>query len=223
MKGRKKTRSGTARPARLGTAVGALVCGVLGVLLICNLAILVQSAFSREKPPSILGVTPMVVLSGSMSGQQEGHIEVGDLVFARRVDPQSLQVGDVISYMADGSAVTHRITSISTGEDGLLQFTTKGDANNAEDTQPVSQEQLIGRFAGRLPRVGDFALFLQQPLGMLLFVGVPLAGCLAYDAISRRRAARETEQELSRLRALAGVGGQGPALPDRQDRKNTVG
>lgn len=44
--------------------------------------------------------------------------------------------------MANGSAVTHRIIAIDTGEDGGLVFTIKGDANNAADSLPVSEEQL---------------------------------------------------------------------------------
>ena len=59
--------------------------------------------------------------------------------------------------------------------------------------------------------VGDFALFLQQPLGMLLFIGVPLLAFIIYDILRRQRyasreraKAREMEAELARLRSLAG-------------------
>ena len=81
----------------------------------------------------------MVVLSGSMSGEAEDHIEVGDLVFVGRADPEELEVGDVIAYMNGGATVTHRITAIDTNTDGDLLFTTKGDANNAEDTTPENR------------------------------------------------------------------------------------
>ena len=67
----------------------------------------------------------MVVLSGSMSGQAEDSLEVGDLALIRRVEPDTLKVGDVVAYMSGGSAVTHRITAIETAEDGSLLFTTK--------------------------------------------------------------------------------------------------
>lgn len=64
----------------------------------------------------------MVVLSGSMSGQAEDSLEVGDLALIRRVEPDTLKVGDVVAYMSGGSAVTHRITAIETAEDGSLLF-----------------------------------------------------------------------------------------------------
>ena len=56
------------------------------------------------RPPSVSGLTPMGVLSGSMSGQAEDSLEVGDLALIRRVEPDTLKVGDVVAYMSGGSA-----------------------------------------------------------------------------------------------------------------------
>lgn len=215
---RKKAAAGT---ARLATVLGVVLCVVLGFLLLCNLTIIIKGTLQPEKPPSVLGVTPMVVLSGSMSGTQEGHIETGDLIFVGPADPDALEVGDVIAYMSGGSAVTHRITAIEMDETGARQFTTKGDANNAEDTEPVTESQLVGRYLGRLPKVGDFALFLQQPLGMLLFIGVPLLAFILYDILRRqhyanweRAKAQQMQAELDRLRAMTGADADSPAPGD---------
>lgn len=204
------------------TAAGLLACALLGCLLLCNLTIIVKGTMQPDRPPSVLGVTPMVVLSGSMSGEQDGHIEVGDLVFAVQTDPASLAVGDVIAFMNGQTAVTHRITAIDTDADGGLLFTTKGDANQTEDTQPVTESQLIGVYRGRLPGVGDFALFLQQPLGMLLFAGLPLLAFILYDIIRRQRSAnrqnkctQELEAELARLR--------GPAADEKEGVRDSAG
>lgn len=186
---------------RILSGIYGVFCIILIFLLICNVTIIVKGVVSPERPPSVLGMTPMVVLSGSMSGEQEGHIEIGDLIVARKVDAADLKVGDVISYMDGKSAVTHRIIGIVEGYTGNLFFETKGDANNAPDLSTVSQDQLIGKFWFRLPYLGDFALFLQQPLGMLLFAGVPLVAFLLYDIIRRRRL---LEAEMQRLREKAG-------------------
>lgn len=200
------------RRVRLTTVLGGMLCAVLGLLLLSNLTIILQGALHPEKPPSVLGVTPLVVLSGSMSGTREGHIETGDLIFVGTVSADELEVGDVIAYMSGGSAVTHRITAIDSGEDGTRQFTTRGDANNAEDADPVTETQLVGRYLGRLPKVGDFAFFLQQPLGMLLFIGVPLLAFVIYDILRRqhyanqeRAKAQQMQAELDRLRAMTGA------------------
>lgn len=192
------------------TKIGVVICVLLAFVLVCNLTIIIKGTVDPERPPSIFGMTPMVVLSGSMSGTQEGHIEVGDLIFAEQTETDQLQEGDVISFMRDGSTVTHRIIGISSDDQGELLFTTKGDANEAEDTAPVSEAQIIGRYMGRLPGVGDFAMFLQRPLGMLLFIGVPLLAFIIYDILRRQKYAKleskrteEMAAELERFRAMA--------------------
>lgn len=196
---------------RAAAVFGGLLCIVLGFLLLCNLIILVKGTLNPEKPPSVFGVTPMIVLSGSMSGDAPDHIEVGDLIFVGQAQPEELEAGDVISFMSGGVTVTHRITAIHTQPDGSLQFETKGDANNAPDTEPVAADQLVGIYLARIPKAGDVVLFLQQPLGMLLCIGLPLLAFILYDILRRQQYARrqkeqnrQLEAELARLRRLAG-------------------
>lgn len=194
--------------------IGLVLCVVLGFLLICNLTIIIKGTLYPERPPSVLGLTPMVVLSGSMSGDAPDHIEVGDLIFVGKAEPKELKVGDVIAYMESDESttvVTHRIIEILTAEDGSLQWRVQGDANNTPDENPVPENNLVGIYKFRIPLVGDFALFLQKPLGMVLFIGVPLLAFIIYDIIRRQRSANnekskqsELEAELERLRALAG-------------------
>ena len=197
-------------PSKLVSAVGLVLCIIFGSLLICNLTIIIKGTLYPERPPSVLGVTPMVVLSGSMSGEAKDHIEVGDLIFVGKAEPDELEVGNVIAYMEGEVVVTHRIIGIETGEDGKLLFYTKGDANNTEDREPVTEDNLVGIYRWRIPVVGDFALFLQTPLGMVLFIGVPMLAFIMYDILRRRHYAEkeekrtaELEAELARLREMA--------------------
>lgn len=204
----KEKRSGLQRTL---SVVGLIFCVIFGFMLLCNLTIIIKGTINPETPPSIFGITPMVVQSGSMSGDAPDHIEVGDLVFSGKADIEKLKVGDIISFMEGKVIVTHRITAIDTAENGSLIFTTKGDANNTEDSDPVTADNIIGIYKGRIPKLGDFAMFLQTPLGMILFVGVPLLAFIIYDIIRRQRSANkenkktaEIEAELERLRTLAG-------------------
>ena len=187
--------------------VGIALCVILGFILVCNLTIIIKGSVNPDTPPSVFGITPLVVLSGSMSGEDDGHIEIGDLVFVTKAEYSELSIGDVVTYRDGKSFTTHRII----GVDDEGYFTTKGDANNTEDKRPLLEENLIGRVVGRIPKIGDFALFLQTPLGMVTFVGLPLLAFVLYDVIRRQLAAKKTgdktaelEAELARLRALAG-------------------
>ena len=185
---------------KLLTAAGAVLCVIFSFLLLCNVTIIVKGTLHPETPPSVFGVAPMVVLSGSMSGTAEGHIEVGDLIFATAADTDKLQVGDVVSFMEDNVVVTHRIVEITADESGKKQFITKGDANNAADP-PIYADAVIGICRGRIPKLGDFAMFLQKPLGMAVFIGIPVCAFIVGDVIRRRRDARRENEETARLRS----------------------
>ena len=191
------------------SAIGLLLCVVFGFTFLCNMIIIVKGIVAPEKPPSVFGLTPMVVLSGSMSGTAEDHIEVGDLIFVDQAEPDQLRIGDVIAFMEGNIVVTHRIIDIETSAAGQRLFHTKGDANNTADEHPVSESNLVGIYKSRIPKVGDFAMFLQSPVGMVLFIGVPVIAFISVDFVRNRRSkqqelekTRELEEEVERLRKL---------------------
>lgn len=190
-------------------AIGLILCLVFGFTLICNCVIIVKGIVSPEQPPSVFGITPMVVMSGSMSGTEEGHIEIGDLILVDKADPEQLEEGDVIAFMQGQTIVTHRIVTIETTAAGERMFYTKGDSNNAMDDEPVREENLVGIYKMRIPKLGDLAMFMQTPLGMILFMGIPLLAFVVLDVTYSRHSAKEDkkktealEAEVERLRKL---------------------
>ena len=64
---------------------------------------------------------------------------VNSLVIVREVEPQMIEVGDVITFVAneDGMLVTHRVISVDPSD---KTFRTRGDANNVDDAEPVLWE-----------------------------------------------------------------------------------
>lgn len=193
------------------SVIGLVLCVIFGFMLVCNITIIIKGTLFPEKPPSVLGTTPMVVLSGSMSGEAEDHIEIGDLIFVGRTEPEKLKEGDIIAFMEGTVVVTHRIVEVQVDENQNYSFITKGDANNAQDVSPVMADNLVGIYKTRIPKVGNFALFLQTPLGMMIFVGVPLLGFIIYDIFRRqkyvnkeRQRRMELEADLKRLQGLMG-------------------
>lgn len=187
------------------TIVGIILCVIFGFVLICNLTLIIKGVVNPDEPPAIFGRRPIVVLSGSMSGDEDGHLEIGDLIFVKDCEFSDLKNGDVVTFKDGKSYTTHRV--IGSDDNGLI---TKGDANNTEDTRRLTEKNLLGIVTGRVAKIGNFALFLQKPLGMLLVVGLPLLAFIAYDIIRRQMQAKkegdktaELEAELERLRALA--------------------
>src|SRR5688500_19153781 len=88
--------------------------------------------------PAALGWQRYVIVSGSMTGSYDR----GSLVLDEVVPVAELKTGDVITYRPPAGAgpdglVTHRIASISRGEDGTRVFRTTGDPNETADPPTV--------------------------------------------------------------------------------------
>lgn len=145
------------------TLFTVLVAALLGVFYPAA-----AKAFFGQKNSAFFGFSSSVVLTGSMSPA----IEPNDIVLCRR--QSGYFVGDIITFEANGSSVTHRIVSV--GEDGMR---TKGDANNTEDAQPIKQSRVIGKVILVIPRLGAAVGFLKTPLGILCFLG---AAVLLFEA-----------------------------------------
>ena len=183
----------------VGTVIALILCAIFAFALVCNLTIIIKGTINPDEPPTVFGVAPMVVLSGSMSGDAEDHIEVGDLIFDTKADIDTLKEGDIVSFMENKIIVTHRIIKIYE-EDGVKKYITKGDANNTED-EPITADQIVGIYAFRIPKLGDFAMFLQKPLGMAIFIGIPVFAFIIIDIIRRQRQRNRSSRETEKLKA----------------------
>ena len=94
--------------------------------------------------PRLAGATPYTVLTGSM----RPTMPPGTLVVSKPVDPDTLQVGDVVTVqLKSGRAVyvTHRISAVKHRLDGTTRFETKGDANDVADGDLRLPEQIRGK------------------------------------------------------------------------------
>lgn len=171
--------------------LGVLLCVIFIPIIILNVVMIVRSYADPDHIPSVFGYSPVIVLSGSMSPT----FETGDMILLQKTDPYTLKVNDVICYMEEESAVTHRIMEVQQ-QDGAPVYVTRGDANNAEDTTPVLPEQVQGKYTGiRIAGAGDFAMFLQSTPGMLIFIGGPVLLFILWDVVRRVISNRQTKKE----------------------------
>ena len=182
------------------TVIGIILCVILIPMLIANIALIVKSYTGDENtPPSLFNVTPMIVLTDSMSPVING----GDLIFATKVDPTTIKEGDIISFFdpasKTGALLTHRVEEVGVSEKGTLYFRTKGDFNNTEDKQPVKAEDVIGVYAFRIPYLGSVAMFMQTTVGLIVCVVVPLLALIAYDVIRRKKYEKSKKQDTDAL------------------------
>ena len=204
---------------------------ILSLILLCNFSMILQGIISPDTPPNLFGVTPLIVLTGSMEGDNPGSFGEGSIIFTTRVDPTTLKateyddetgnivsLGDVIAFRDPASKqtpkaiLTHRIIKVITEEDGSIRFLTQGDANNSADRLSVSAEDVIGIYNTHIEGVGNVAMFLQTIPGMIIFIGIPVIAFVVYTVLMSARSGKkkdaktaELEAELARLREMAGI------------------
>ena len=160
-----------ARPNRwAGLLARALSTMAYGALACTFLVLLAVGAMP------MLGYRPILISGGSM----EPGIHAGSLVFSQLASPDSLKVGDVITFRHEGAAttVTHRIVAIKDVQ-GKPVFTTRGDANGSSDPNSVSFSGDVYRGQYTVSWAGYIVAVVRSPQGLLLLIALPAIGLAA--------------------------------------------
>ena len=139
------------------------IAGTILVILAVFLALVLFGA-------RLLGLRPFTVLSGSMGPEYP----VGSLIYVRKAEPESIQAGDVITFVLNEElmAATHRVIAVDAENQC---FYTKGDANEAADGAPVHFKNLIGRPIVVIPYLGYAVNFIQRPPGLYISIAITVS------------------------------------------------
>ena len=167
---------------------------ILIPILFISGVILINSYTKPNEIPSFFGYKPFIVLSGSM----ETEIYSGDIAVAKVVNVNTLKIGDVIAYRSGDSVITHRIVE-KVYDGGEYKFVTKGDNNNVKDKNYVSFDSVEGKYIFKIKGLGNFAMFLQTPIGMIVCLSIPiilLAVVSMLDNKQKRKKSMNKEKEL---------------------------
>lgn len=173
-----------------------ILCGIL----FASGVILVNSYIKPNEVPSFFGWKPFIVLSGSM----ETQIMTGDIAVVKEIDTNNLKENDIIAFKDNEDIViTHRIVEIIREDDGKVKYKTKGDNNNIEDDGYVYPEQVEGIYKFRVGKLGNLALFIQTPVGMVVCISIPLIMLLLIQWVNSAKEKKyksSREQEIEDLK-----------------------
>ena len=148
------------------------VLNVLMILLACLILV-----------PSVFGIRPYIVMSGSM----EPEIRTGAVAFVDTGETEA-SVGDIITFETGDALVTHRVYAL---RDGYYQ--TKGDSNEQPDLELVSKEHVIGRYRYSIPVIGYILASLGKKgmTGLILWmVGLNALTILLPAPLSQKQSER---------------------------------
>ena len=85
-----------------------------------------------------------------------------------------MKENDIIAFKKGETVITHRIVKIE-NKDGKKIFYTKGDNNNTIDNETVSIDEIEGVYVSKISGLGNVAMYLQTPTGMISCLSIPIA------------------------------------------------
>lgn len=87
------------------------------------------------------------------SSSMTPKLPVNSLITVQKIDPQEIKVGDIVTYVLNSNniLVTHRVVEIDSAKQ---TFTTKGDANESNDSASVHWGNVVGKVVFCVPGLG---------------------------------------------------------------------
>jgi len=163
------------------------VSAVLFIVFLLMVFLVVSSKASGGEP-QFFGYQLKSVLSGSM----EPGIKTGSVIAVKPGgDMTRFKDGDVITFMeGENKLITHRVVEVNKSGEHVM-YTTKGDNNNAADSEPVLSDNIVAEYTGlTVPYVGYFVSYAQSKEGsalLLIFPGLLLLGYAGFTIWSALR------------------------------------
>ena len=123
-----------------------------------------------------LGMATFVVTGGSM----EPTIHKGSLVIDEPVSADKIRLGDIITFDHYDQTTTHRVVGVEGSANGTM-FSTKGDANQVVDPDPLSFPGRVGLVKLAIPGLGYAVAWMQYiwRLGATVVAAIIFFTCAA--------------------------------------------
>lgn len=170
---------------KLKTILRTAVLLIVGVVLGVNIYLWNAQSLVGNALPMPFGYGAAVVLTGSM----EPTIMADELIFVKA--EESYEIGDIVVFQSGSMLVVHRIVDMD-GE----TVTTRGDANNAEDT-PISKMYIKGKVIGHVQGVGSAVRLIKSPA---VTFGL-IAGAVLLVEMPYRKTKKKDDDDLEALKA----------------------
>ena len=134
---------------------------------------------------------------------EETEIKVGKINIDENIEiAQKYKVMSIpmfIAFKNGDSVITHRIVD-KVEEEGKIKYKTKGDNNNATDDWYVSPEQIEGIYQFKMSKLGNIAMFIQTPIGMIICLSIPIILIILTQMTASKEKQKDMEQEIEKLK-----------------------
>ena len=151
-----RKQSASSKPRNLVFVIADILFCLILLLVILSI-VMENSGDGRPRP--FLGYSLFTVSTSDINDE----IPEDSLILVKKTDARSLNVGDVITYMRDHSALsTNKITGINEnhGNTGLRGFQTKSANETNADPEIVAAANVIGKVVRVMPKTGNVISYL---------------------------------------------------------------
>ncbi len=183
----------------------AVICLVLFAIGMMTFTIISVTTLDKTDR-SLFGYKAFIVLTDSMSATD---FAAGDLVIVKEVKPETLKIGDIISYRSTNlehyyEVVTHKIRSSTIDPSGKPGFITYGTTTGTDDEEIVTYQNILGIHKMTIPKIGTFFQFLKSTPGYIVCILTPFLLLILIQAVHSitlfRKYKRETVEEIDEER-----------------------
>ena len=184
---------------------------VTWILIAFTIFIMVFTVFTvttvDKNERSVFGFRFYIVTSDSMSPSDNNadldvHFNAGDIIISKKLkDLSELKAGDVISFISMnsdnyGETVTHMIREVKTNESGrTVGYVTFGTNTGADDESLVEPDCVLGKYVGKLPKVGSFFAYVKTTPGYIVCILVPFLLLILYNGVNVIRLFKQYKKE----------------------------
>ncbi|NCC55588.1 MAG: signal peptidase I [Erysipelotrichia bacterium] len=183
-------------------------------ILALSIMVIGTTAIKRNEPLYIFGRAVTAIPTGSMEGDLEDSLEIGDLAIIKRGSYDDIEIGDVIVFQQLISddlyiLVIHRVIDIK--DQG---FVTKGDANTSPDQGFVTEDEYQGVYVSKITWLKPIVSIITTSLGKTVIFGlitVLLLGLLLSEIVhiiktishaQKDELDKKTQNEIDRLKEI---------------------
>lgn len=159
----------------------------LTVVVLIMLPLVVFTLIS-SKTNKLGGIQSFVVLTGSM----EPAIKTGSVIYTQPTT--SYKPNDVIAFIQNGKTITHRIVDAKITEKSV-EYVTKGDANNAKDSEAVLGASVVGEKVFVVPYLGRLIIFLSTVKGFALLIVMPISLFVLFEILNIKKEMEKSIEE----------------------------
>lgn len=161
--------------------ISMTIKAILSFFIILIVSIIFIQRISNNKV-TLGGYSIFTIISESMAPKYK----IGDMVFAKKVDPREIEVGDDVVYLGEKGTfkdkiVTHQVVK-KEKTNGVYMFETKGLANSATDPK-IEEDQLLGVVIFKGTILSFLSRIVNNTYGFYFVIFIPLAILFCFEII----------------------------------------